>query len=180
MSSHDYTVTIRGHVKWFDPAKGYGFVIAESGGPDILLHANVLRNFGQSSVADGAGIELQVQDTVRGVQAVAVISITPQQPTGVTPALPEISALSEAEIASAPLRPARVKWFDKGKGFGFANVWTEEADIFIHIEVLRASGLADLAPGEAIALRTIAGRRGLMALEIRPWEAGMALAGAVE
>ena len=42
-----------GHVKWFDPGKGFGFIVASEGGPDILLHANVLRNFGQSSVADG-------------------------------------------------------------------------------------------------------------------------------
>ncbi|MEY8838549.1 cold-shock protein, partial [Cribrihabitans sp. XS_ASV171] len=46
---------VKGHVKWFDPAKGYGFVVADTGGDDILLHVNVLRNFGQSSVADGAG-----------------------------------------------------------------------------------------------------------------------------
>ena len=52
----------RGTVKWFDPAKGFGFVVADQGGPDILLHANVLRNFGQSSVADRAGIEIVVLD----------------------------------------------------------------------------------------------------------------------
>ena len=43
---------VSGTVKWFDPSKGFGFVVANEGGPDILLHANVLRNFGQSSVAD--------------------------------------------------------------------------------------------------------------------------------
>jgi len=174
MSSDDSTVTIRGHVKWFDPAKGYGFVVAESGGPDILLHANVLRNFGQSSVADGAAIELEAQRTARGFQAVAVRAIQPSGTGAQMPALPDLAALSESEIADAPLQPARVKWFDKGKGFGFANAWGEEADIFIHIEVLRSSGLADLGPGEAIALRAIIGRRGLMAVEIRPWEAGAA------
>ena len=57
---------LHGHVKWFDPVKGFGFVVADEGGPDILLHANVLRNFGQSSVADRAGIQLTVQQTERG------------------------------------------------------------------------------------------------------------------
>ena len=37
---------VHGLVKWFDPVKGFGFVVAETGGPDILLHVNVLRNFG--------------------------------------------------------------------------------------------------------------------------------------
>ena len=54
---------VLGTVKWFDPAKGFGFVVANEGGPDILLHANVLRNFGQGSVADGAEIEVVVQET---------------------------------------------------------------------------------------------------------------------
>ena len=60
---------VQGQVKWFDPSKGFGFVIADLGGPDILLHANVLRNFGQGSVVDGSMIEILVQDTQRGLQA---------------------------------------------------------------------------------------------------------------
>ena len=68
---------ITGRVKWFDPSKGFGFVIADEGGPDILLHANVLRNFGQSSIADGAGVEVIAQKTARGVQAVEVLAIDP-------------------------------------------------------------------------------------------------------
>ena len=45
-------------------------------------------------------------------------------------------------MRAAPLEPARVKWFDKAKGFGFANVFGQPEDVFIHIEVLRRSGLA--------------------------------------
>ena len=68
---------VTGTVKWFDPSKGFGFVVSDQGGPDILLHANVLRNFGQSSVADAAGIEVIVQETARGIQAVEVLEIEP-------------------------------------------------------------------------------------------------------
>ncbi|MGB0799392.1 MAG: cold-shock protein, partial [Planktomarina sp.] len=45
--------TLYGMVKWFDPLKGFGFIVAEGERSDILLHANILRNFGQNSVADG-------------------------------------------------------------------------------------------------------------------------------
>src|SRR6056297_2988068 len=107
----------RGHVKWFDPGKGFGFVVSEDGGPDILLHANVLRNFGQSSVADGAEIELAVQETERGLQATDVHAIRLVD-TPATGALADFAHLDAEALAALPLDPARVKWFDKAKGFG--------------------------------------------------------------
>lgn len=160
---------VNGRVKWFDPSKGFGFVVAEEGGPDILLHANVLRNFGQSSVADGALIEILVQQTARGMQAVEVRTITPPDEDD-GPPLEDAAAITAEEIAALPLEPARVKWFDKGKGFGFANVFGRNEDIFVHVEVLRRSGLADLQPGEAVGLRVVEGRRGRMAIEVAAWE----------
>lgn len=163
------TKRVHGYVKWFDPVKGFGFVVADEGGPDILLHANVLRNFGQSSVADSAGILLTVQETDRGVQAVEVLEIKP--PVDVEPSgLADLEGIDPEVIQSAPLEPARVKWFDKGKGFGFANTFGKDEDVFVHIEVLRRSGLADLQPGEALAIRVIDGKRGRMATEVCGWE----------
>jgi len=73
-------------------------------------------------------------------------------------------------LSLQPVEPGRVIWFDKGKGFGFANVFGRPEDVFLHIEVLRQSGLADLAPGEALAVRVIDGRRGRMAAEVQAWE----------
>ncbi|MFK7880531.1 cold-shock protein [Roseobacter sp.] len=168
----DISSPVSGLVKWFDPVKGFGFVVSDTGGPDILLHVNVLRNFGQSSVADGARVELEVQQTDRGVQATQVLALAPPM-SGDTVGLSDIAALDPAVVAAAPLEPARVKWFDKGKGFGFANVFGRRDDIFLHMEVLRRSGLSDLAPGEALALRVIEGKRGHMAAEVFAWEAAL-------
>ncbi len=161
-----------GHVKWFDPAKGFGFVVADDGGPDILLHANVLRNFGQSTIADGTHIELTVQKTDRGVQAIEVLSVQPMAESA-TPGLSDLAEIDPDILKTRPLEPARVKWFDKSKGFGFANIFSETEDIFVHIEVLRQSGLADLAPGEAVCLRVIDGKRGRMATEVLLWDAAV-------
>lgn len=160
---------IQGLVKWFDPVKGYGFVVSDLGGPDILLHVNVLRNFGQSSVADGTRIEIVTHRTDRGVQAVEVLEILPPERDD-NPVLSDFADLDLSELQSRPLVPARVKWFNKGKGFGFANVFGSDEDVFLHVEVLRLSGLADLQPGEALAMRVIEGNRGQMAAEVQAWE----------
>jgi CspA family cold shock protein len=155
--------TVHGRVKWFDVGKGFGFILDDAGGPDILLHANVLRNFGQGSVADEARIAVLAQSTARGAQAVEVLSIEPPE-----------GALSEGDVVDlAPdvaFVPARVKWFDKGKGFGFANVFAHAEDVFVHVEVLRRCGLADLQPGEAVAIKVVEGPRGKMAAEVRSWD----------
>ena len=163
---------VRGRVKWFDPVRGFGFVLADQGGPDILIHANVLRNYGQSSVADRAGVEIDVQETERGRQAVQVHVIEPPEDAeGVS--LEDVDDVDEATLRAAPLEPARVKWFDKVKGFGFANTFESASDVFLHVEVLRRSGLADVQPGEALAIRVIDGKRGRMAIEVCGWEAAL-------
>ncbi|WP_415184623.1 cold-shock protein [Phaeovulum sp.] len=164
--------TIVGRVKWFDPAKGFGFILDSDGGPDILLHANVLRNYGQGSVADNSQIEVTVQTTQRGAQAVDVLSITPPENERESH-IEDLGDNDPAEIAALPLEPARVKWFDKVKGFGFANVFGRPEDVFVHIEVLRRSGFADLGPGEAVCLRVIEGKRGRMAAQVISWEAAV-------
>ncbi len=163
---------VNGQVKWFDPTKGFGFVVADLGGPDILLHANVLRNFGQGSVVDGSAIEILVQDTQRGLQATQVLSITPPQADTSVP-LRDMMEFTPEDILKRPIEPARVKWFDKAKGFGFANIFGNDEDVFIHVEVLRRSGLSDLQSGEAVGLRLVDGERGRMAIEVVGWEAAV-------
>ena len=109
-----------GVLKWFDPSKGFGFIVADETRDDILLHANVLRNFGQSSVADNARIEFIAQGSSKGVQATVVLSIAPPETTSAS--LADFENVDDAEVAQLPLEAVRVKWFDKAKGFGFANI----------------------------------------------------------
>jgi CspA family cold shock protein len=110
-----------------------------------------------------------VQQTERGRQAVEVHAIEPPDDLELT-GLTDLQDIDVEEIRSTPLLPARVKWFDKGKGFGFANTFGSDEDVFVHIEVLRRSGLADVQPGEALAIRVIDGKRGRMATEVCGWE----------
>lgn len=168
MSTTPTTHFIKGHVKWFDPTKGFGFIVPEDGGKDVLLHANVLRNYGQGSVSDGAAIEIEVQQTDRGLQAVSVVDIVVVADS--IPPLRDMEELSAEDIAKIAIEPARIKWFDKAKGFGFANVFQDPEDVFVHIDVLRRSGLANLQAGEAIGLRLFDGERGRMAIDVITWD----------
>jgi len=164
----DLDKTVAGQVKWFDTTKGFGFVLADDGGPDILLHANVLRNFGRSSIIEGARVMLRAQATERGFQAVEIMALGAASDAAADQQ--SRVALDLPDASDAPLAAARVKWFDKGKGFGFANVFGAPEDVFIHAEVLRRSGFAELQPGEAVAIKVVDGPRGKMAAEVRTWD----------
>ncbi|MGR3484679.1 MAG: cold-shock protein [Paracoccaceae bacterium] len=155
-----------GTVRWFDVGRGYGFVTVDGlpDGADVLLHANVLRGAGRSSVAEGTRVEVDVLRTPRGFQAVAVHEVASIDP-GDAP-----SDAERAQLDALPLRPGRIRWYDRARGYGFANAFGDTRDAFVHADVVRRSGLSDLGAGEAVAMRLTEGQRGLMVAEILPWE----------
>lgn len=119
-------------------------------------------------MADNARIECIAQGTTKGVQATVVLSIAAPETTSAS--LADFENEDDAEVAQLPLETARVKWFDKTNGFGFVNSWGSSEDVFVHVEILRCSGLADLQAGEAVAIGVISGKRGKMAAEVCSWE----------
>jgi len=164
--------TKSGSIKWFDGNKGFGFISDDEGGHDVLLHANVLRNYGHSSVIEGTRIEVEVTQSQRGLQATEIVSmeIPEIDPVTILRGVPDLGIDFDKLDTSQPLTPARVKWFDKVKGFGFVNVFENTDDVFVHMEVLRAYGMSELVQGEALCVRTADGPRGQMAVEVRAWD----------
>jgi CspA family cold shock protein len=160
-------VVVEGRVKWYDAVRGYGFIVADNWEQDILAHANCVRASGRSTLPEGATITVEAQRFERGWQAVAILKVDSASATDLNERPTDYVHDAPRDT---PFVPARVKWFDRAKGFGFVNAFGSARDVFVHMEVLRRSGMPDLQPAEAVAVRVVVGPRGLMASEIRLWE----------
>jgi len=65
-------VAVTGKVKWFDDAKGFGFVASEDGGKDVFVHISILGPAGISHLAEGQQVNMRVVDTPKGREAISL------------------------------------------------------------------------------------------------------------
>ena len=64
----------QGVVKWFNDAKGFGFITQE-GGPDVFVHHTAISAQGFRSLAEGQRVQFEVVDGPKGLQAANVTAI---------------------------------------------------------------------------------------------------------
>lgn len=62
----------QGTVKWFDNAKGYGFISRENGGKDVFVHHTAIDGTGYKSLEEGQKVQFEVTQGPKGDQAVNV------------------------------------------------------------------------------------------------------------
>ena len=65
-------VDLTGRVKWFDGARGFGFVASDDLGKDVFVHSSVLGAAGLSSLADRQPVSMRVVETSKGREAIAI------------------------------------------------------------------------------------------------------------
>lgn len=143
--------SVVGRVKFYDPAKGFGFISTVAG--DAMVHHTVAEN---RALPDGAtvkatafyfkGNQLRVSEIVDVDESTATEKpALKAQPKDHAPARNSVDATSDWELGEC-------KWFNRLKGFGFIVV-PGMPDAFVHIQTLRRCGIAALGTGKQVWVR---------------------------
>lgn len=157
-------IQISGLVKWFDTGRGYGFIIPDNGMQDILLHLSCLKRDGFDAPLEGTRITCEAVERQKGYQCLRVLSL--DLSTAIHPVERKSRAHNTVAPSSGWIR-AKVKWFNRARGFGFVSEGEGKPDIFVHMETLRKTAIAELQPETWVYVRFGEGPKGNMAAEVR-------------
>ena len=145
----------KGVVKFFNPQKGFGFIVRDDGGEDVFVHISAVEQAGLTDLADGQPLEFTLVD--RGGR----ISATNLRIEG------EPMAVERSSADRGPQRQltgekasGTVKFFNSMKGFGFIQRDDGQPDAFVHISAVERAGIPTLNEGDRLEFELEVDRRG--------------------
>lgn len=166
-------IAVSGRLKWFDIARGFGFLVAES--PpigDVLIHFSVLHPHGRTHLPEGARLNCVAVRGERGFQAREIVTIDLAEAVIPAPRRGNPDRVDPASLLdqAGDIEHASVKWFNRLKGYGFLIRARDNADVFVHMETLRRAGISEVAPGQLLRARIFDGPKGPLAVLVEPEE----------
>ena len=144
----DAALGVLGTIKWYEPAKGYGFASPDGGGAEVFVHSSAIVTGGV--VSAGQRVAFLVGVGERGPQAEHVV------PLGGGAGVPDVDDGADGSVS----------WYDEGKGFGFISADAGGPDVFVHVRAL-AEGLTWLAEGDRVAYEVVQGEKGPQARDLQ-------------
>ncbi len=144
-------------VKWFNRAKGFGFVQPSDGSPDAFLHVSVLEQLGRSELDEGTTITCDIADGHKGPQVAEIHNVDEST------ASPSASAPRDTGGGFTEEFEGTVKFFNVEKGFGFIKPDDGGRDVFISARTLERAGLSMLESNQRVRVATRMGLKGPMA-----------------
>lgn len=151
--------TVTTTLKWFEQHKGFGFVHDEASDTDAFLHASVLKQAGYETLNPGTTIVCTLAEAQKGKQVISIISVDESTAKEEAPYPHEGSAENASELVKAT-----VKFYNAGKGFGFATVDGMGKDVFLPRKLISYGH--EPQAGQVIQLTYTEGARGLIAASI--------------
>ena len=145
--------TGKGKVKFFNAAKGFGFIQQDSGGEDVFVHISAVERAGLENLGEGQELEFNLVD--RGGK----VSAQDLQILGDVVAAPADAGPPKREL-TGDKATGTVKFFNSMKGFGFITRDDGQPDAFVHISAVERSGLTGIDEGQRYEFDLEVDRRG--------------------